>query len=443
MVKSIQLRCVWCLLVLMISVVAITLSLQSVFTGQRLLNPAWGILGLFGIGGSIFWLFRCFTAYINKVSFLLDAVENDDFSFQFATDQYSRNERFVHLMLNRIKDILFQAKQQSQIREQYYKLILDKSKTGFIVYDRNGHICQSNRAARELLNLPVLKHLIHLDRVQPGFSEWIGALDENESRSREFVTKEAVQHISVRKVSFKQKEELFRIITLNDIRAELDEKELESWIRLTRVLTHEIMNSVAPIRSLSQLLLEQHHALPTESRKGLSIIHRTSENLMDFVDHYRRFARTPLPRKEEADVADLLLQCRRLMISEIPEHIRIYIDLPEDISLPSLLIDRGQITQVLINLMRNATEALQGVSQGHIRLLAYLTNQGRWVIGVANNGSPISDETREQIFIPFFTTKANGSGIGLSISKQIMRNHQGNLQLNHSTTQETLFTLSF
>ncbi|MGL5729640.1 MAG: sensor histidine kinase, partial [Bacteroidales bacterium] len=217
---------------------------------------------------------------------------------------------------------------------------------------------------------------------------------------------------------------------------------LESWIRLTRVLTHEIMNSIAPIRSVSEFLMNEKEINKYELDKGLDIIHSTSGNLMNFVEHYRRFARIPPAKKEPVDVEDLLMQCRRLMIREVDPHVKIYID-ADNVNVP-LLADRGQIVQAIINLLRNASDAVKTKPSGRIRLLAtFHKNSNQWVIGIENNGEPISKEMQEQIFVPFFTTKEGGSGIGLSISKQIMRNHHGNLQLTYSNQEATLFSLLF
>ncbi|MGL5919844.1 MAG: sensor histidine kinase, partial [Bacteroidales bacterium] len=179
-----------------------------------------------------------------------------------------------------------------------------------------------------------------------------------------------------------------------------------------------------------------------ELRKSLDIIHNTSVNLMNFVEHYRRFARIPPANKEEIQVEELLMQCRRMIISEVAEQVKIYVDTDES-TLP-LHADRGQIVQVIINLLRNAADAVKEKENGRIKLSGtYIPESKRWIIGVENNGDPISKEMQEQIFVPFFTTKEGGSGIGLSISKQIMRNHQGNLQLTQSNHEATLFSLIF
>ena len=388
-------------------------------------------------------LFRIIQNYryeMRKVQYLLEAVENSDYTFRFAEKKKRGAEIITNKTLNRVKDILLQTKQDIIAQEQYFELILDKSLTGFIICDTKGHIHQSNQAALNLLGMSVLKHTSQIERLAPDFK--INEELQGEGKQIRVSTSNGNRHISLRGTSFKRKNEELLIITLNDISSELDEKELESWIRLTRVLTHEIMNSIAPIRSVSEYLLKTENNDRLELRKSLDIIHNTSGNLMSFVEHYRRFARIPPANKEDIQVEELLMQCRRMMISEVADHIKIYVD-TDDVSAP-LQADRGQVVQVIINLLRNAADAVKEKENGRIKLSgSYIPESNRWIIGIENNGDPISKEMQEQIFVPFFTTKEGGSGIGLSISKQIMRNHQGNLQLTQSNNEATLFSLIF
>lgn len=392
---------------------------------------------------SIILFFRIIQNYryeMRKVQYLLEAVENSDYSFRFAESRKFGVEIVTNKTLNRVKDILLQTKQDIITQEQYFELILDKSMTGFIICDTKGHIHQSNQAALSLLGLSILKHISQIERIAPDFQ--LNEELQGEGKQIQVSTPNGNRHISLRATSFKRKEKELLIITLNDISSELEEKELESWIRLTRVLTHEIMNSIAPIRSVSEYLLKTENTDKLELRKSLDIIHNTSGNLMSFVEHYRRFARIPPANKEEIQVEELLMQCRRMIISEVAEQVKIYVDTDES-TLP-LHADRGQIVQVIINLLRNAADAVKEKENGRIKLSGtYIPESKRWIIGVENNGDPISKEMQEQIFVPFFTTKEGGSGIGLSISKQIMRNHQGNLQLTQSNHEATLFSLIF
>lgn len=441
MIRSIQMRLITCLALLVSASVALTVVVMrcAEIDGSVVIMSVLCLVAILGI--SVYTIFDCFRIYLNKISFLLDAVENRDYSFRFAEDSGSLRERFTHHTLNRIKDILLQEKQKVITQEQYYELILDKSQTGFMVCDERGFISQQNESARRLLGVTVLTHLTQLDRIDVNLNPFIKTLGVEESRSFTIVSQSASKALSFRRIDFVRNNKNFQMITINDISAELEEKELESWIRLTRVLTHEIMNSIAPIRSLSELLLANEQIAEDERRNSMQIIQTTSNNLISFVEHYRRFSRLPMPEKEPVEVEELLMQCRRLMLQEIPQSMKFYVDV--DPTIPPLSVDKGQVMQVLINLIRNASEAIPASVQGRIRLLASYNKSGKWIIGVANNGTPINKEMQEQLFVPFFTTKEGGSGIGLSLSKQIVRNHQGNLRLVYSTQKETLFTLTF
>lgn len=401
-------------------------------------------IGLFSclILVSVFKVFHCFRLYLNKITFLLNAVENNDYSFRFAEDRGSKRERFTHQTLNRVKEILLQTKMEIAAQEKYYELILDKSKTGFIIFDPSGFIRQSNHAALELLDCNVLTHTSQFKRIDPNLFHFVHELRNNDNKPFTLHTQKGCCTLAFRLSCFTKGNTELCMLTLNDISNELEEKELESWIRLTRVLTHEIMNSIAPIRSVSEFLMNEKDMNKHELHKGLDIIHSTSGNLMNFVEHYRRFARIPPPKKEEIQVEELLIQCRRMILSEVSEHVKIYVD-TDNINTP-LYADRGQIVQAIINLLRNASDAVKNKTNGRIKLSGhYLAGKKGWIIGIENNGDPISGEVQEQIFVPFFTTKEGGSGIGLSISKQIMRNHGGNLQLSHSNQDTTLFSLIF
>ena len=233
-----------------------------------------------------------------------------------------------------------------------------------------------------------------------------------------------------------------RIIAVNDIDRELDDKELESWIRLTRVLTHEIMNAVTPVMSLSDTLLRLHGNRDDDTYRGLEAIHATSKSLISFVESYRSFTRIPAPEMELLDVRKFLERIVMLVSRQIEEqHIRVDIRVePEDLI---LYADGNQITQVILNLLKNAAGAIGTREGGVIALSAFCNDEEHVIVDVANNGEPISEEVSQHIFVPFFTTKEHGSGIGLSVSRQIMRMHNGSIMLKHSLAGKTTFMLLF
>ncbi|MGL5706262.1 MAG: sensor histidine kinase [Tannerellaceae bacterium] len=443
MFRSIRNKLVVNLLLIVASISACSIDVYRVLSGSEaeLSVLFWG--GLVVAVFALLQVLKSYKMHLEKIRLLFEAVENNDFTFRFSETKGSEPERITNVTLNRVKEMLSQAKQEAYLQEQYFELILSKSATGVVVCDDRGYVYQSNEAARKLLGQVNFTHLSQLDRIDQNLSAELMNCSDLETKQVVISGEQRLTTLSVKTSYFKKRDALLRILTLNDISSALDEKELESWIRLTRVLTHEIMNSIAPIRSLSELLIRSDDSQSNELKTGLELIHSTSGNLMTFVNHYRQFAKVPPPCKEAIEVEDLLVQCRRFMLSEVCASTKVYIDLEQCDEMPLLMADRGQIVQVIVNLMRNAAEAIGVEKSGRIRLSASLDRHGHWMIGVENNGAPIAKETAEQIFVPFFTTKEGGSGIGLSISKQILRNHQGNLQLMHSTPESTLFTLTF
>lgn len=248
-----------------------------------------------------------------------------------------------------------------------------------------------------------------------------------------------VSDITVRK-------EHLRILALNDINNELDEKEIDSWIRLTRVLTHEIMNAVTPITSLSDTLLglTEAQASKEEIRNGLQTISSTGKGLLSFVESYRKFTRIPTPEPSLFYVKSFIERMVELARHQHPD---VRVTFHTDIAPSDLILyaDENLVSQVVINLLKNAIQAIESDKntdkEGHINIRAYCNEAEAILIEISNNGPAIPNDIAEHIFIPFFTTKEGGSGIGLSISRQIMRLSGGNLSLLPG--KETTFILKF
>ena len=231
-----------------------------------------------------------------------------------------------------------------------------------------------------------------------------------------------------------------RVFTLNDIRNVMDENELDAWIKLSHVLTHEIMNAITPVASLSASLLSKDTWSTEQLREGLSVIYTTSQGLLSFVDNYRKFTSLPRPVPVLFYVQELTEELRTLLL--VPERIKLEFHLvPEDLL---IYADKHLIRQVLINLVRNAIQAI-GERDGCIRVVAFVQTDERVLIKVSNDGPVIPEEIRSHIFVPFFTTKERGSGIGLSVSRQIMMASGGSLSLLPAGTAgwNTTFVLEF
>lgn len=347
-------------------------------------------------------------------------------------------------MLNRIARILQGIKQETIQREKYYELIMDFVETGIVVIDEAGAVVQKNRKALKLLGMEVLTHAKQLDRVSDTLKEAFLESLPGQKRQVECQSDWGMIHLSMHVSGITIQDKQLRIIALNDINHELDEREIDAWIRLTRVLTHEMMNSLTPVTSLSETLLGLPVAETDEElRQGLETIHTTGKGLVDFVMSYRKLTRLPSPEPALFYVYPFLKRMVQLARHQHPcPSINIVLsEVQEDLI---VFADENLMTQVVTNLLKNAVQAIGDAPKGEIRLRAYCDEQESVHIEISNNGSKIPAEVAEQIFVPFFTTKADGSGIGLSLSKQIMRLSGGSLSLlpYQSSGEWTTFVLT-
>ena len=224
-----------------------------------------------------------------KVAFMFDAIDNSDYAFRYATRGRSSNDKLVSESLNRITQILFQAKADAAQKEKYYELIMNCVNTGIIVLDDNGVIYQTNNEALRLLGLAVFTNVQQLARIDENLKAVIQNIQPGDKHQISFANERGNVHLSIRVSEMTLQDKHVRILAINDINSELDDKEIDSWIRLTRVLTHEIMNSVTPITSLSDTLLSLHQNADDEIRNGLEVISTTGKSLISFVESYRKF----------------------------------------------------------------------------------------------------------------------------------------------------------
>ncbi len=379
-----------------------------------------------------------------KVAFMFDAIDNDDYAFKYAVNKLSSDDRLVNKSMNRITQILFQAKHAAAQKEKYYELILNSVNTGVIVLDDKGNIFQTNNEALRLLGLTIFTHIKQLRRVEPAMEELLSNARPGNKYQVTLQNERGTMHLSIRVSEMTLQEKHVRIVAINDINKELDEKEIDSWIRLTRVLTHEIMNAVTPITSLSDTLLSMHGDTNEEISNGLEVISTTGKSLLSFVESYRRFTHIPTPNPSLFFVGKFIDRMVKLA-----QHHNYFPDItfqvevePDDLI---LYADENLITQVMLNLLKNAMQAIGGErNDGLIHIHAFCNEEEAVIIEVSNNGSAIPPEEAEHIFVPFFTTKANGSGVGLSISRQIMRLSRGSITLQSIPGSKlTTFVLTF
>lgn len=379
-----------------------------------------------------------------KVAFMFDAIDNNDYTFRYATRGCSSNDKLVSESLNRITRILFQAKADAAQKEKYYELIMNCVNTGIIVLDDNGVIYQKNNEALRLLGLTIFTNVRQLSRIDENLETTIRNIQPGDKHQISFANERGNVHLSIRVSEMTLQDKHVRILAINDINNELDDKEIDSWIRLTRVLTHEIMNSVTPITSLSDTLLSLHQSADDEIRNGLEVISTTGKSLISFVESYRKFTHIPTPEPTLFYVRKFAermvkLTCHHTNYPNITIHIHVE---PSDLI---IYADEKLISQVVLNLLKNAIQAIGSEqTDGLIEVKAYCNKEEAVLIEVSNNGPMIPQAEAEHIFVPFFTTKEGGSGIGLSISRQIMRVSGGSIALkNTPNTKRTTFILTF
>lgn len=368
-------------------------------------------IAVIAVAGCLYFR-RRYKSTVDKVTFLFNAIDNGDYNFRFAEDGKAAGEKGLNKSLNKVKDILTHARDEQMEREKYFELILDSVDTGIIVIeDERGVVLRYNHAAQKLLQREMITHV---DQI-----------------------KESLKNFSSRETNTVLKGRRVRIVAFSDIKGELANQETDSWVKLIRVLTHEIMNTVTPIVSLSDTLLRHSEG---EQHEGLSVIHHTSKELVKFVENYRRFTHVPTPQPTLFYVKPFLERMTSLARQRMKDGCEVETDIrPKDLI---VYADEGLISRVVTNLLKNAAEAVP--AGGHIWLKAYTGENDTVVIDVINNGPMIPDDITTHIFVPFFTTKKDGSGIGLSISRQIMRVSNGFISLitdraNHLTTFRLIF----
>ena len=379
-------------------------------------------------------LYRHYRRNIKKVTFLFDAIDNGDFSFNFPTEKGFKEDKILHQSLNRIKLFLQHTREEQMDREKYYEQILNAVDTGILVVDSHDNILQHNQAALRLLNTDVLTHMNQVK----------GKLKD--------------EHLAKHETQAMLKDKHVRIIALSDVSHELSNQEVDSWIKLIRVLTHEIMNTITPVTSLSETLLTRVTE-DKDLKQGLETIHKTGTELLAFVNNYRRFTHVPQPQPALFYVEPFLERMAMLCNHEVEIEVS-----PKDLL---VYADESLLSHVVTNLLKNAVEAFNGQEklsaernkqngneQGRnkqecrsadlqsaaskkafIHLQAYANAQESIIIDVSNNAGLIPDDVASHIFIPFFTTKPEGSGIGLSLSRQIMRVSGGSLSLHQDKAQ--------
>ncbi len=370
-----------------------------------------------------------------KVGYMLDALEDKELNFRF--DEERVIGRKFNRTLNRLRNIFDKERREIIEQEKYFGLMLDHVRTGVTVVEENGRVSYCNNTALQLLGIATLGHIRQLRTVSESLYKAFLTVTESSEERASYYNESGKMTISLTASSATIGKSKVRIIAFNDISSEIAENEQQSWTKLIRVLTHEIMNTVTPIASLSDTML-QFEGMNDEIRNGLDTISQSTKGLIRFVESYRNLTRVAAPVKKAFYLREAVERVINLTREEalISGSACTYEERSDDII---LYADEGQITQILINLVKNAIQA----DARNITITAEINLNEHIIINVSNDGRPISRESQEEIFVPFFTTKQEGTGIGLSLSRQIMRLHNGTLNLTGSDEEQTTFTLVF
>lgn len=381
-------------------------------------------------------LYAIYGELVERLMFVFNAVQNDDYSFRLVENPHITRSALINHALNRIKEVMDNAKMEIREREKYFELMMECANIGVITVMDNGIVVQTNQKALNIVGMVRLNHIDQLRILSEELCEAMHRIRPDEQTTARFSTEIGEQSLVLSCSAMEFDGKHLRVISVGNIFNELDRKEVESWEKLTRILTHEIMNSLAPVTSISHTLLSQSSDAQT-LRQGLETIHTTSDRLLRFVDSFRAVTRIPAPQKAPFYLSELVEEALSLIRHE---GVKVEIDLdPTD---TMLYADRALMSQVLVNLLKNAVEALANrEGERTITIGSRIDSEERIQIEITNNGSAIPAEVAENIFTPFFTTKHDGSGIGLAVSRQIVRLHGGTLRLKRNSDNRVTFAI--
>jgi len=388
-----------------------------------------------------------------KIAYFFDAIKNEDFTLHFPEKDLIKSFKSLNQSLNRVNGLIQEVHFKKQAQEQFFQEILKQANIGILTFNEKGHIIYSNPTVEKLLNYSPLNHIKQLEQVDEKLYGLFDGLKPFDQKLFQLTNEREKTQLAIKSTALSVNKENLLLVVVQDIYRELDEKETDSWIKLIRVLTHEIMNTITPMTSISESILKYYK---TENKlismaefdekhientaKGLEVISEQGDNLMSFVKSYRTLLSVPEPDKEIV-LAQTLLDNVLVLINQNANAIKISIEVsPDNLE---LFIDKKQITQVLVNLGKNALQSMENQKEGVLKITAGVNTNEKYFIKVSDNGPGIPSELIDEIFVPFFTTKNTGTGIGLSLSKQILRLHGGTIKVYSMPNQVTSFILTF
>lgn len=392
-----------------------------------------------------------------EIVHFLESIHYDDFTNTYPERKSGSSRDSLYHEFNEILRKFREIRADKEAQHQYLRTIVQHIGIGIITFDKKGEVQIMNNAAKKLLGVTLIKNIRQVGKDHPDLTATFFDLKTGGRDLVKITRNEEEIQLAMYAIELSLRGEAFKLISIQNIQSELEEKEMEAWQNLIRVLTHEIMNSVTPISSLAATVeTELSEFLNDDSDVNkitndqledfylsLKTIHRRSDSLIKFVSDFRNMTRIKLPNLASVGINEMIQHVLMLLKPDMALHgIEVNCSVKPELTAN---IDKEQIEQVVINVVKNAVQALAAGEKDDKRLTitAMPTDSGGVFISVADNGTGIEEEALKKIFIPFFTTKKNGSGIGLSLSKQIMRKHGGNISAKSKIGEGTEFILKF
>ncbi|MCH7410335.1 ATP-binding protein [Belliella sp. DSM 111904] len=388
-----------------------------------------------------------------KVRLFLDNIKQDNYSALFPVKFDGTETDDLHIEFNAILAKLKEDQAEKEANFQYFRSLFQHLSIGLITFEEDGRIQLLNTAAKRMLNIQQIQYIAEVEQVNKELHQAIHGLRTGGSELIKIAHPDGIMQLSVYVIELVMRDVKIKLVSLQNIQSELEEKEMEAWQNLVKVLTHEIMNSIAPISSLASTINSEiehkleHNEKPSgqdleDYQMGIKTIEKRSEGLINFVSDFRSLAHVPNPKFSTISIKPLLLQLKTLMQHQF-ESEQIMVNCTVEPENLILFGDQNLIEQVLINLIHNGIHAMEECVTKVLSIKAFIDEAGKIIIEVTDSGKGIEEEALSKIFIPFFTTKKKGSGIGLSLSKQIMRRHKGNIQVKSEIGRGTTFKLIF
>jgi len=401
---------------------------------------------------SIWELIRFLERENRDLGNFLMSIKQQDFSGSYSHS--GRSNSRLYEAFNVITAEFAHLRQEKESNYHFLQVIVEHSTVPMICFrEENGEVTLMNQAAKTLFNRPFIKSIETLKKIDKGLFKQVSELESGEKTLLKVLIDRELTHLSVMAKELKMEGELYKLVSFQDIKAEMDEQEIESWQKLIRVLTHEIKNSAIPISTLieviNQMITQDDGSLKDLSqldsddlddlKVGIATVEKRSKGLVKFVNAYSELAKLPTPKIQVTDTKVLIIDVLSLLRQDLQQA---GIILNENIGSHQIKIDPELVEQMLINLIKNAKEALEGCDKKEISISTH-SKENQVILSIKDTGPGMDKEVLHNIFIPFYTTKKHGSGIGLSLSKQIMRAHKGDLQVKSEVGAGTEFTLVF